>query len=130
MNPRKSNAPGFPYSSLWWLRANSQNRPIGFSPDGLSDHNSAGHLSRTGLPVSLIRELDRTELFGEPDLARRFLHQPFPQIDLTAMPDDEMMDHGNASLMEYLPGAVHRRNLSEVSRALVRLTLRNNCTPL
>ncbi|HCQ8422373.1 TPA: Rpn family recombination-promoting nuclease/putative transposase [Klebsiella oxytoca] len=81
-------------------------------------------------PYPHIRELDWTELFGEPDLARRFLHQPFPLIDLTAMPADEMMDHGNASLLEYLLGAVHRRNLNEVSRDLVRLTLRNNCPPL
>ncbi|WP_145561679.1 Rpn family recombination-promoting nuclease/putative transposase [Yersinia bercovieri] len=59
--------------------------------------------------------------FSEPTLAGELYGGNFPLIDVTVIPDDEIMTHKGIALLELLQKHIRQRDLSELSGKLVRL---------
>ncbi|QDW33400.1 Rpn family recombination-promoting nuclease/putative transposase [Yersinia sp. KBS0713] len=59
--------------------------------------------------------------FSEPTLAGELYGGSFPLIDVTVIPDDEIMTHKGIALLELLQKHIRQRDLSELSGKLVRL---------
>ncbi|MCL2896188.1 Rpn family recombination-promoting nuclease/putative transposase [Brenneria tiliae] len=68
------------------------------------------HGSQTPYPYSL-RWLDH---FDHPSLAERIYGQPFPLIDLTVIPDDEIKTHRKAALLELVQKHIRQRDILEL----------------
>jgi predicted transposase/invertase (TIGR01784 family) len=71
--------------------------------------------------------MDWLQLFSEPDLARTLYNQPFPLVDVTAIPDNEIMQQKRMALLEIvLKHARVVRDLMELAdpiRSLLKLGL-------
>ncbi|EEQ11441.1 hypothetical protein ymoll0001_20110 [Yersinia mollaretii ATCC 43969] len=61
------------------------------------------------------------QAFNEPTLAGRLYGGDFPLVDVTVIPDDEIMTHRGIAILELLQKHIRRRDLSELSDQLVRL---------
>ncbi|WP_145496169.1 Rpn family recombination-promoting nuclease/putative transposase [Yersinia bercovieri] len=59
--------------------------------------------------------------FNQPVLAGQLYGGSFPLIDVTVIPDDEIMTHKGIALLELLQKHIRQRDLSELSGKLVRL---------
>ncbi|QCR06973.1 Rpn family recombination-promoting nuclease/putative transposase [Brenneria nigrifluens DSM 30175 = ATCC 13028] len=68
------------------------------------------HGSQTPYPYSL-RWLDH---FDHPSLAERIYGQPFPLVDLTVIPDDEIKTHRKAALLELVQKHIRQRDILEL----------------
>ncbi|CAI2058415.1 Putative transposase, YhgA-like [Serratia fonticola] len=63
------------------------------------------------------------EEFSEPELARQFYAGHFPLVDVTVIPDDEIMQHRRMAILELLQKHVRQRDLVELLEQLVTLLL-------
>lgn len=63
------------------------------------------------------------EAFSEPDLARQLYAGHFPLVDVTVIPDDEIMQHRRVAILELLQKHVRQRDLLELKEQLVTLLL-------
>ncbi|MHA7847383.1 Rpn family recombination-promoting nuclease/putative transposase [Serratia sp. D1N4] len=63
------------------------------------------------------------EAFSEPELARQLYAGHFPLVDVTVIPDDDIMQHRRMAILELLQKHVHQRDLGELLEQLVRLLL-------
>ena len=63
------------------------------------------------------------EEFSEPDLARQLYTGHFPLVDVTVIPDDEIMQHRRMAILELLQKHVRLRDLAELQEQLVTLLL-------
>ncbi|ERK09704.1 Mobile element protein [Serratia fonticola AU-P3(3)] len=61
--------------------------------------------------------------FSEPELARQLYEGHFPLVDVTVIPDDEIMQHRRMAILELLQKHVRQRDLVELLEQLVRLLL-------
>ncbi|CRY66159.1 transposase [Yersinia pekkanenii] len=61
------------------------------------------------------------QAFSAPTLAGELYGGNFPLIDVTVIPDDEIMTHKRVALLELLQKHIRQRDLSELSDELVRL---------
>ena len=61
------------------------------------------------------------DLFSEPDIARQLYSNAFPLIDVSAMEDDEIMQHRAMAMLELLFKHIRRRDLAELLDPLVTL---------
>ncbi|WP_049613395.1 Rpn family recombination-promoting nuclease/putative transposase, partial [Yersinia mollaretii] len=59
--------------------------------------------------------------FSEPKLARQLYGGNFPLIDVTVIPDDEIMTHKHIAVLELLQKHIRQRDLSELLEPLVTL---------
>ncbi|EKN6164685.1 Rpn family recombination-promoting nuclease/putative transposase [Yersinia enterocolitica] len=57
--------------------------------------------------------------FNQPALAERLYSRDFPLIDVTVIPDNEIMTHRRIALLELLQKHIRQRELSELSDQLV-----------
>ncbi len=63
------------------------------------------------------------EEFSEPELARQLYAGHFPLVDVTVIPDDEIMQHRRMAILELLQKHVRQRDLVELLEQLVTLLL-------
>ncbi|CAM4048940.1 Rpn family recombination-promoting nuclease/putative transposase [Serratia silvae] len=63
------------------------------------------------------------EEFSEPDLARQLYSGDFPLVDVTVIPDDDIMQHRRMAILELLQKHVRQRDLAELQEPLVTLLL-------
>ncbi len=75
------------------------------------------HGEATPYPYSL-RWFDE---FSDPDLAKRLYSQPFPLVDITVIPDSEIMRHRRIATLELLQKHIRLRDLSEQTAPLAAL---------
>lgn len=61
------------------------------------------------------------EEFSEPDLARQLYAGHFPLVDVTVIPDDDIMQHRRMATLELLQKHVRQRDLFEIKERLVTL---------
>ena len=77
------------------------------------------HGQVTPYPYSM-RWLDE---FGDPELAQQLYTNDFPLVDVTVIPDDEIMQHRRMAILELLQKHVRQRDLAELLEQLVTLLL-------
>ncbi|CAI2087819.1 Putative transposase, YhgA-like [Serratia fonticola] len=63
------------------------------------------------------------EEFSEPELARQLYAGHFPLVDVTIIPDDDIMQHRRMAILELLQKHVRLRDLAELKEQLVTLLL-------
>jgi predicted transposase/invertase (TIGR01784 family) len=61
--------------------------------------------------------------FSEPDLARQLYSGHFPLVDVTVIPDDDIMQHRRMAILELLQKHARQRDLLEIKEQLVTLLL-------
>lgn len=67
--------------------------------------------------------LDWLALFDEPHLAKQLYGSAFPLVDVTVIPDDDIMQHRRMAVLELLQKHVRQRDLAELLDRLVTLLL-------
>ena len=60
-------------------------------------------------------------MFYSPELARRVYNNPFPLVDITITPDDEIMQHRRIAILELLQKHIRQRDLMLLLEQLVTL---------
>ena len=66
--------------------------------------------------------------FTLPSLAEWFYNSPFPLVDITVIPDSEIMQHRRVSLLELLQKHIRLRDLNELTDKLIILINHKNIT--
>lgn len=61
--------------------------------------------------------------FDDPVLAGRLYHQAFPLVDVTVIPDDEIMQHRSMAALTLLQKHIHQRDAAEVMERLATVLL-------
>lgn len=59
------------------------------------------------------------DCFADPKLARQLYASAFPLIDVTVMPDDEIMQHRRMALLELIQKHIRQRDLGNDSNLLI-----------
>lgn len=67
--------------------------------------------------------------FETPDYARTLYGENFPLVDITIIPDDEIMQHRRMAILELLQKHIRQRDLTELLDQLTTLLLGGNTTP-
>ncbi|EBC3893812.1 Rpn family recombination-promoting nuclease/putative transposase [Salmonella enterica subsp. enterica] len=75
---------------------------------------------RTPYPFSM----NWLEAFDDPEMATALYCQDFPLVDITRVPDNEILQHRRVALMEFLLKNVIRRDLMELTDTLTELLVR------
>jgi len=103
-------------------------RKLQYSVGAMDDHLSQGH---DKLPIILNlclyhgkkspypHSTDLFELFENPEMAREYMFKNFKLIDLTVMSEEEIQQHGLATLMETLFKHCRDKDLLRVIRQLI-----------
>jgi predicted transposase/invertase (TIGR01784 family) len=107
-------------------------RLVRYAIAAMQRHLQAGHdqlplvipiLFYHGLITPYPYSLSWLEGFTEPDLARQLYTGHFPLVDVTVIPDDEIMKHRRMAILELLQKHVRQRDLAELLEQLVTLLL-------
>ncbi|CAK8741702.1 ISNCY family transposase ISSen7 [Sodalis praecaptivus] len=61
------------------------------------------------------------DCFTDPELAESVYRQAFPLVDITAMPDDEILSHRRIALLELVQKHIRTRDMLELSADIARL---------
>ncbi|MEO3989988.1 Rpn family recombination-promoting nuclease/putative transposase [Pseudocitrobacter cyperus] len=61
------------------------------------------------------------DLFASPELAKRLYSEPFPLVDITVIPDDQIMQHRRVAVLELLQKHIRQRDLMQMLEDLVTL---------
>jgi predicted transposase/invertase (TIGR01784 family) len=61
------------------------------------------------------------ECFSEPELAATVYHQSFPLVDITTLPDDEILTHRRVALLELVQKHIRTRDMLELVNELAGL---------
>ena len=61
------------------------------------------------------------DMFYSPELARRVYNNPFPLVDITVVPDDEIVQHRRVALLELIQKHIRQRDLMGLIDQLVVL---------
>lgn len=64
--------------------------------------------------------------FDDPESARLFYSTPFPLIDITVMPDDEIMQHRRMALLELIQKHIRKRDLMGLVEKLAILLVKGH----
>ena len=92
-------------------------------------HLDAGHkqlplvipvLFYTGRQSPYPYSTDWLQEFSDPDLAARLYGTAFPFVDVTAIPDDDIMNHRSMAALTLLQKHIHRRDRSADDNAVDR----------
>ncbi len=68
------------------------------------------------------------DCFQKSDFAKQLYTQPFPLIDVTVIPDKEIMKHKRIALLELVQKHIHIRDIMELVKPLVTLLLNGYTT--
>uniref|UniRef100_A0A1A9Z2J0 Transposase_31 domain-containing protein n=1 Tax=Glossina pallidipes TaxID=7398 RepID=A0A1A9Z2J0_GLOPL len=60
------------------------------------------------------------DCFTDPELAESIYRQAFPLVDITAMPDDEILSHRRVALLELVQKHIRTRDMLELSADMAR----------
>ncbi len=63
------------------------------------------------------------QLFDDPQLAGELYGNDFPLVDVTVIPDEEIMQHRRMAILELLQKHIRQRDLAELVEQLVTLLL-------
>lgn len=66
--------------------------------------------------------------FNEPELAEKLYGRGFPLVDVTVIPDDEIMGHRSMAALTLLQKHIHRRDLADLMDNLATLLLTEHMT--
>ncbi len=66
--------------------------------------------------------------FETPEYARALYDEHFPLVDITIIPDDEIMQHRRMAILELLQKHIRQRDLTELLDQLTTLLLGGNTT--
>ncbi|OCQ52233.1 hypothetical protein Ppb6_02560 [Photorhabdus australis subsp. thailandensis] len=66
--------------------------------------------------------------FDDPELAGELYNKDFPLVDITVIPDDEIMKHRRMAVLEMLQKHIRQRDLTELLDQLVTLLLEGYTT--
>ena len=107
-------------------------RLLKYSIAAMQRHLEAGH-ERLPLVIPILfyhgqtspypYSLDWLALFDEPHLAKQLYGDAFPLVDVTVIPDDDIMQHRRMAVLELLQKHVRQRDLAELLEQLVTLLL-------
>ncbi|MBN3163576.1 Rpn family recombination-promoting nuclease/putative transposase, partial [Pectobacterium brasiliense] len=61
--------------------------------------------------------------FNDPELAGRLYSGDFPLVDVTVIPDEEIMGHRSMAALTLLQKHIHRRDLADLMDNLATLLL-------
>ncbi|MGL9724584.1 Rpn family recombination-promoting nuclease/putative transposase [Sodalis sp. (in: enterobacteria)] len=61
------------------------------------------------------------DCFTDPELAESVYKQAFPLVDITAMPDDEILSHRRVALLELVQKHIRTRDMLELAADIARL---------
>ncbi|BAE74926.1 hypothetical protein SGGMMB4_03845 [Sodalis glossinidius str. 'morsitans'] len=61
------------------------------------------------------------DCFADPELAKSVYRQAFPLVDITAMPDDEILSHRRVALLELVQKHIRTRDMLELVNELAGL---------
>lgn len=61
------------------------------------------------------------DCFAEPELAATVYHQAFPLVDITTIPDDEILTHRRVALLELVQKHIRTRDMLELVNELAGL---------
>lgn len=112
-------------------------RLLRYSVAAMQRHLDAGHKTlplvipvlfytgrRSPYPYST-RWLDE---FNDPELAGKLYYGDFPLVDVTVIPDDEIMGHRSMAALTLLQKHIHRRDLADLLDNLTTLLLTEHMT--
>jgi len=71
---------------------------------------------------------DWLQVFSNPDMAGGLYGTAFPLVDVTVIPDDEIMTHRSMAALTLLQKHIHRRDLSELIDPLAATLLTGHLT--
>lgn len=71
---------------------------------------------------------DWLQEFSDPDMAARLYGSAFPLVDVTVIPDDDIMTHRSMAALTLLQKHIHRRDLSELLDRLAATLLTGHLT--
>ncbi len=99
---------------------------------GVFDHHLKQHKNSKQLPVVVPMLIyngkvspypystDIFDLFTAPELAKKFQFKPIQLVDLTTIPDDELLRHRYAAVMEMLGKHIYARDLIPMVKRLIK----------
>ena len=67
--------------------------------------------------------------FADPQLAKRLYGSQFPLIDVTVMPDDEIVQHRRVALLELMQKHIRQRDLSGITESLAAVVMLGYTSP-
>lgn len=67
--------------------------------------------------------------FADPQLAKKLYGNQFPLIDVTVMPDDEIVQHRRVALLELMQKHIRQRDLSGITESLAAVVMLGYTSP-
>ena len=67
--------------------------------------------------------------FADPQLAKTLYGCPFPLIDVTVMPDDDIVQHRRVALLELMQKHIRQRDLSGITESLAAVVMLGYTSP-
>lgn len=107
-------------------------RMIRYAVAAMQSHLDAGHktlplvipiLFYTGKRSPYPYSTNWLQEFADPARAKNLYSSDFPLIDITVIPDEEIMEHRSMAALTLLQKHIHQRNLAELMDKLVALLL-------
>ncbi|WP_205411469.1 Rpn family recombination-promoting nuclease/putative transposase [Candidatus Fukatsuia endosymbiont of Tuberolachnus salignus] len=65
--------------------------------------------------------MDWLDCFADRDLAQRVYSQPFPLVDVTTIPDEEILTHRSVALLELVQKHIYARDIIVISQSIAHL---------
>lgn len=112
-------------------------RLMRYAVAAMQHHLNAGHktlplvvpvLFYHGMESPWPYTLNWHHLFGEPQLAKALYGNEFALVDLTVMPDNQILQHQRVAMLELLQKHIRRRDLSELLDQLITLLTQDHLT--
>lgn len=112
-------------------------RLMRYALSAMQQHLDAGHtrlplvvpiLFYTGKRTPYPYSMNWLQEFANPELANQLYTQDFPLVDVTVIPDDEIMKHRRMAILTLLQKHIRQRSLAELLDKLVSLLLQNQMT--
>jgi len=107
-------------------------RMIRYAVAAMQSHLDAGHkklplvipvLFYTGKRTPYPYSTNWLQEFADPELAKNLYSNDFPLVDITAIPDEEIMEHRSMAALTLLQKHIHQRNLTVLIDKLVAVLL-------
>lgn len=105
-------------------------RMMRYAIAAMQRHLDAGHktlplvvpiLFYQGIKNPWPHSLNWQSLFSEPEMAKMLYSSEFPLVDLTAIPDNQILQHQRIAMLELLQKHIRQRDLSELLDQLITL---------
>ena len=107
-------------------------RMIRYAVAAMQSHLDAGHkklplvipiLFYTGKRTPYPYSTNWLQAFTDPERAKNLYSSDFPLVDITVIPDEEIMEHRSMAALTLLQKHIHQRNLTVLMDKLVALLL-------